>query len=208
MGVRCFLIEPVGKEQRYLRRYNGELKCSGPMGYHDYMVPLDVVPAHLGERGCWELELENAQPEPPHTVPPWPGSCLCGYLFQDTDHWQLFDSSIYKRVDSGEEFTLRDAPVGAIWRAYWMEDVPGWCGSDGKAYVCRLPGNHDWQIDGTATNCPWQDGSHPTHRCWIRHGDAPNFTVDKNGDTCAAGGGSISVPGWHGFLRNGELVNA
>jgi hypothetical protein len=32
------------------------------------------------------------------------------------------------------------------------------------------------------------------------------LTVDKNGDTCAAGAGSILTPAWHGFLRNGELV--
>jgi len=32
------------------------------------------------------------------------------------------------------------------------------------------------------------------------------FTVDKNGDACAAGAGSILTPTWHGFLQNGELV--
>jgi hypothetical protein len=40
----------------------------------------------------------------------------------------------------------------------------------------------------------------------VRHGTPPDVTVDKNGLTCNAGGGSIQVPGWHGFLRNGELV--
>lgn len=34
------------------------------------------------------------------------------------------------------------------------------------------------------------------------------ITVDKNGTTCAAGAGSISAGPYHGFLRNGQLVDA
>lgn len=30
-----------------------------------------------------------------------------------------------------------------------------------------------------------------SNHCWVRHGEPPNVTVDKNG---------------HGFLRNGELT--
>ena len=44
------------------------------------------------------------------------------------------------------------------------------------------------------------------HRCWCRHGEPPNITVDKNGPTCPAGAGSIQCNDWHGYLRNGELV--
>jgi hypothetical protein len=40
----------------------------------------------------------------------------------------------------------------------------------------------------------------------VRHGEAPNITVDKNGVTCGAGAGSIQCGSYHGFLRNGELV--
>lgn len=36
-------------------------------------------------------------------------------------------------------------------------------------------------------------------------GDPTTYDV-KAGLTCVAGAGSISVPGWHGFLRAGELV--
>ncbi|HEX3800262.1 MAG TPA: hypothetical protein VH413_16320 [Verrucomicrobiae bacterium] len=45
------------------------------------------------------------------------------------------------------------------------------------------------------------------HRCWTRRGEPPNVTVGKSefGPTCGAGAGSIIVPGWHGFLRNGVL---
>lgn len=61
----------------------------------------------------------------------------------------------------------------------------------------------DWEVDGRASNCTKKDDN--VHKCWCRHGDAPNVTVDKNGNTCAAGAGSILVDGWHGFLRNGYL---
>jgi hypothetical protein len=46
------------------------------------------------------------------------------------------------------------------------------------------------------------------HRCWVRHGDAPELTVDKNGKTCGAGGGSIVSGSYHGFLRNGFLTDS
>ena len=37
---------------------------------------------------------------------------------------------------------------------------------------------------------------------WIKNA---NITVDKNGNTCSAGGGSIMGRTYHGFLRNGYL---
>lgn len=44
------------------------------------------------------------------------------------------------------------------------------------------------------------------HRCWIRHGEPPLITVDKNGLTCAAGAGSIQCRDYHGFLRDGSFT--
>ena len=114
------------------------------------------------------------------------------------------DSPIYKRSDTGEEITLRDAPVGAIWRADWYEDMPEYTGTDGKSYVCRTPGG-DWMIDGRASNCTKPNDNE--HKCWCRHGEAPNFTVNKVGNTCAAGAGSIMMRNYHGFLINGELTD-
>jgi hypothetical protein len=44
------------------------------------------------------------------------------------------------------------------------------------------------------------------HRCWVRHGTVGEpLHVDKIGHTCAAGAGSISVEGFHGFLHHGVL---
>ena len=112
---------------------------------------------------------------------------------------------IWYRPDTGERFKKYHWPVGSIWRATWYEDMPEWCGTDGKAYCVKTPGG-EWHIDSKASNCTKK--SDTVHKCWCRHGEAPNFTVDKIGNTCNAGAGSIIVGDYHGFLRNGCLVPA
>lgn len=113
---------------------------------------------------------------------------------------------IYQRSDTGEETTLHDAPVGAIWENTWYEEraFEQWCGPDGKSFTCRTPAG-DWCIDSRASNCDKKDDN--VHKCWCRHGEAPNLTVNKVGNTCNAGAGSIAIGNYHGFLRNGELTN-
>lgn len=69
---------------------------------------------------------------------------------------------------------------------------------------CVTPDKHWWDIDSRANNCTMPTDK--KHRCWVRHGEPPQITVDKNGLTCAAGAGSIQTGSWHGFLRNGQLV--
>jgi len=61
-------------------------------------------------------------------------------------------------------------------------------------------------IDSRASNCTMPDDN--AHRCWVRHGRPEDGTlhVDKNGLTCAAGGGSILAGNYHGFLHHGHLV--
>jgi hypothetical protein len=166
-------------------------------------------------------------PKPPKSDRMWPVQCeLCNYQFHDDDHWQLFSDSLYVRADTGEEIPFRDAPVGAVWEVYWMSHYDKYVGADGKAWSVKTPGG-EWHIDGIASNCDikckhcnmprfdHQDRSpnctfeqaHP-HKCWVRHGEAPDFTVDKDGITCGAGAGSILVGGYHGFFRNGYLVPA
>jgi hypothetical protein len=133
----------------------------------------------------------------------WPTHCDCGYEFTEADPKQIFSRRKYVD-DKGNFTTTEDAPVGAIWRAHWYEEVKGMSGTDGKCYVCKTPGG-DWVIDGRASNCTKPDDSE--HKCWCRHGEAPNFTVNKAGNTCAAGAGSILIGDYHGFLTNGELTN-
>jgi hypothetical protein len=97
---------------------------------------------------------------------------------------------LYRRADTGEVLTFADAPAGAMVGFEWGLTV-------------KLPNGRSWNIDSEATNCTRKGVK--SHRCWIRHGTPPDITVDKNGDTCAAGAGSIQAGDYHGFLRNGHL---
>lgn len=95
-------------------------------------------------------------------------------------------------------------PVGAIYRSWWLEEVPAFCGTDGQSWTVVTPGG-EWHIDGRASNCTLPNDS--IHKCWCRHGEAPIFTVNKQGQTCSAGAGSIQIGSYHGFLVNGELTD-
>jgi hypothetical protein len=122
----------------------------------------------------------------------------------------------WRRTDTGETFAHPGQfPIGAIWDAPWMVTGDGYDRKggfalgglneqDGRWLVVRLPNDHDWCIDSRARNCTLPNDN--DHRCWIRHGEPPNITVDKVGKTCAAGGGSIQAGDFHGFLRNGEIT--
>lgn len=111
--------------------------------------------------------------------------------------------TIWRRVDTGEEMLRRDFPVGAMWHADWLSDIDEYRGPDGRTLCVLTPGG-EWTIDSKASNCTKPDDL--VHKCWVRHGIAPNITVDKNGNTCAAGAGSIMCGTYHGFLQNGELT--
>ena len=158
----------------------------------------------------WHLDGDDgyrsltAPPETPHDAPGWPAFCElgCGYEFTEADHWQDIQDQLYQRAP-GEFYTLRDAPPGAMWDAWWMPD--NWRGPDGIALMVKCPNGCDWHVDGQASNCTRKG---EPHACWVRHGDPrqANITVDKNGDTCAAGAGSILAGDYHGFLQAGILT--
>lgn len=120
-------------------------------------------------------------------------------------------SPLYRRIDNGDIKTLSDFPPGAMVRNHGYEStmLPEIIGVDGQSWSVKMPSSPEesplmWHIDGQASNCTKKDDK--IHKCWCRHGVAPRFTVDKNGNTCSAGAGSILVPGWHGFLRDGYLI--
>lgn len=134
----------------------------------------------------------------------WPKVCdACGQPFPDGAAYQLNLAVLFDRSDGGPRTTLDEAPAGAMYWADWYHGTQ-YVGADGKSLVVVLPGRHTWNVDSRANNCTRPDDN--KHKCWVRHGEVPNITVDKNGDTCSAGAGSIIVPGWHGFLRNGHLI--
>lgn len=131
------------------------------------------------------------------------------FLLEDTGKMTEFidsiSSPIYKRIDTGEEISGRNLPVGAMW--YVSEENQKYYspGPDGRTLYVQTPGG-SWCIDSRASNCTKPNDNE--HRCWVRHGVPPMITVDKNGNTCSAGAGSIGMHNYHGFLRNGELVDA
>lgn len=216
MGIKVFFLEPTDRERMCLRRYrsSAEHKCAKTGSYCNAMFAFGECDIRYSQTGDRTIE-HRAELEPPHTDPRWPTRCeACGEPFGDKDQYQLFARQIYVRESDGFRCTLADAPPGACWDAWWMadrhkDDPPGvgaMKGDDGRCLTVRCPDGHDWMIDSRASNCTKKDDN--THHCWVRH-DRPEdgtLTVDKNGNTCAAGAGSIQTPKWHGFLRNGELV--
>jgi hypothetical protein len=201
MGVKCFLIEDSGFSKLTLRRYGGGDCPGGKFSCHNaHSEQIARVPHRVGESRL----IKNGPTEDfPKGDVRWPRHCECGYEFQDADSCQLFTDTIYKDA-AGNEYSLREPVPGMMWDAWWNHDVPTWCGPDGKSLHVVCPDGHTWCIDSRCSNCGRPQDN--VHKCWVRHGEPPNITVDKNGHTCSAGAGSIQTPNWHGFLRNGELV--
>jgi hypothetical protein len=198
---KCFLLVPTGRIEVYLRRYLSGSQCQGPMGYHDAMTRIEDAPDHPQERANGDV-IPGWIEDKPRDDPRWPVTCTCGFAFPESAAWQTFQQMIWRREDTGEEFTLRDAPIGAMWDASWWHGHPQWVGADGRCLIVRTPGG-DWMIDSRCSNCTMPDDN--VHKCWVRHGEPPNITVDKNGNTCSAGAGSILCGSYHGFLREGYL---
>lgn len=189
--IQCFMIEPTDRLRRKLRRYaSGKKrgKCSampGPEGYHNASAPFDVAPAVWTEHDGFKSYSGGSDDAPPRDDPRWPTSCVCGYIFQDADEWQLFNELLYVRKDTGEELTLRDAPPGAMWNAFWYPPAFGH-GPDGLALMVMTPAG-EWHIDGESSNGPG----------WTRTGTPPLVTARP----------SILIGNnrYHGFLTDGRL---
>jgi hypothetical protein len=125
------------------------------------------------------------------------------------DDWNLENRSIieFERKGTGERRKHPDEfGPGAMWFAIWYPINFEWQNEAGPHLIVVLPNGRLWDIDDRANNCTLPNDA--THRCWVRHGETPLVTVDKAGPTCAAGAGSIIAGDYHGFLRNGEFVNA
>lgn len=216
MGARVFWLERTDEVRRYLRRFrfgqSGGTAHAGPFAYHDAEAFIDVVTAPVIARpevgsGLYEPDIGTA--EDFAGDPRWPTQCAsCGEPFTALDEWQLFRRRLYRRADTGALLTLEEAPIGAMWDAWWMPDR--WRGPDGICLKVQTPGG-EWIVDSEASNCTDPAKHHDgrrTHFCWVRHGDPRqgDVHVDKNGTTCSAGAGSILAGGWHGFLHHNELV--
>jgi hypothetical protein len=128
----------------------------------------------------------------PHDDPRWPANCECGYQFTDDDQWQRNDNEIFVLPD-GTEFAFigsfgKAAPPGAMIRAAWYDEFTE---QPGESWIVALPDGGEWITTQKATGGGY----------WEVSGTAPMITVSP----------SIfhNAPhGWHGFIRNGELVDA
>ena len=83
-------------------------------------------------------------------------------------------------------------------------EVGGWTNCEGVHLHVVLPNGHHWDMDSRAANCTRPDDGE--HRCWVRHGAPPDVTVNKEGNTCKAGRGSVKSGDFHGYLTDGRLV--
>jgi hypothetical protein len=194
--VELFMSVATGDVTRQLRRYRNSRdddptsKCPSDFSYHNGYADLDRVPAVYAdpERQTIKGYVERDE-MPARDDPRWPTKCdKCEYIFAETDEWQVFIESIYKREDTGEEFTLRAAPPGAVWECPWY----GKTGPDGHCYCVMTPGG-EWLPD-----LPSKQGTP-----WTRTGVAPKITcrpsiliTDHKG-----------VEKYHGFLTDGVLVS-
>src|ERR1051326_2694905 len=72
------------------------------------------------------------------------------------------------RKDTGEQIMVSshwELPVGAMFYATWLEDIPEKCGSDGKSIMVITPGG-GWMIDSRASNC-----DSPCKHCGVPYKD-------------------------------------
>lgn len=218
--IKVFWIEPTDRERQWLRRfsYGKDRPCPKSSYGCDAMFELGEGDVLYTADGY--IDATSRKPMPPRDDPRWPKVCAaCGQPFGKKDEFQLHTKQIYVRPDTGARCTLNDAPPGACWDAWWIHHrnrrkyeaapVPGvgnMVGDDGRSLIVRCPDGHDWMVDSRASNCTMKDNN--THHCWVRHGKPEDGTlhVDKAGNTCAAGAGSIATGKWHGFLHCGFLT--
>lgn len=184
-GIPLRIATLTGRSERSLRRftYTSETACSARSG-HDASVVIGQVP--------------NAEADPhgdnwDHDDRQWPATCSsCGYWFTGTDQWQRNDNAIYALPD-GAEFAFRGsfgrcAPPGTMIRAGWADEFyPG----RGESWLVALPDGSEWVTTQKASG-----GGH-----WEVTGTPPLITVSPSI-------ASNSPTGWHGWIRDGKLVDA
>lgn len=194
----CYLLTRT-RTARVIARVYTDPPTSGlwtcDAGFHSAEVEVDVIDVIEDDDGYL------APLDPAEARGQWPTLCDdCGADLPDDALRLAVQRGLWTGPDS-RVGSLDEFGPGAMWDAWWLP----WKGPDGLCLAVKCPDGAEWQIDGPARNCT-RPGE--PHKCWVRHGTPPRLTVDKNGDTCKAGGGSIQTPGYHGFLRAGRFVRA
>lgn len=187
-GIPLCIAGFTGRYQRNLRRYRaGTGQDCAAHGYHDAIRQIGEVSA--------ADHIKVISDDWPHDDPRWPAECDCGsYRFTPDDRWQRNDARIF-RLPDGAEFHFwgsfgRFAPPGTMIRADWYDefsDHPGHI----ESWLIALPDGGEWITSQRASGGGY----------WTVTGTPPKITaspsVFHNAPT-----------GWHGFVRDGELVPA
>lgn len=118
----------------------------------------------------------------------------------------------YPDMNGCGPLTIWDTPSeelepGCLYYDYALPENMYWDNHHGPHLHVVCPNGNHWNIDSRASNCGSPDNK--THRCWVRHGDPESgiVHVDKSGETCSAGAGSIIAGDYHGFLHNGKFTS-
>lgn len=181
--IQCFLIEPTEECEVRLRRFVFSDSCPAKAGYHNASSgPLWREPFPLSNTFNGDHTGRHD-----HADARWPVECECGYVFQESDQWQVCRERLYKRADTGEQLTQKSAPAGAMWDDTWRKDIGfKWytVQPDGYLLTVKTP-DGEWCIDGPANN----GGG------WTRTGTVPRVTAMP----------SILSGSYHGWLTDGVL---
>lgn len=118
-------------------------------------------------------------------------------------------SCLMRNISTGEVVETPALPYAACYATH--DPYDGYRkGPDGLSIIIICPCERyagqksTWVVDGKCSNCTLPGDKE--HYCWVRHGTVGDrLTVNKDGHTCAAGGGSILMDGFHGMLTDGVL---
>lgn len=192
----CFWVEENGEAEFILRRLQLSEEARAEGGhFHEAHAPIGFFPVRKTEDHAFAM----VKPEEFEGHPAWPAQCSkCSFEFADDDIWQVHQEAVFVRPETGETWTQRHLPIGAMYDAKWWR--PFGVGPDGIALHVILPpekpnmSHNWWHVDGGASNGP-------ARNAWTRTGDprARPPTVDVNP--------SIAAPGYHGYLRHGVLTD-
>lgn len=95
-------LEKTDKCRLHLRRFSDHPCTSSVPGHvrHDAIV---VIGESSQENVCQNHCHQNDDR--------WPQMCSCGYVFKESDSWQLYTRLLYRRSDTNETLTLDDIPA-------------------------------------------------------------------------------------------------
>ena len=197
----CFWVDEQPEVQLSLRRFS-DADGGCPGGYHNASVPVGTGVADRDAAG-YHKSVRTARAradvdEQWRDDERWPTTCeACPYEFVDTDSWQVARNRIFRRGDTGETWTERTLPPGAMLDGFWHPQK----GPDGIALVVVLPPatedsrGHWWHVDGPSRN----NGAPGPG--WTRTGD-PKATPPT-----VTAAPSILTDTYHGFLQSGVLTD-